>query len=929
MMTPERWSEIKEIFAAVMDRSADERQSALIEACQGDTKLQAELRQLLAQHDEMGQFLDGDPPASASSLLNPGYLLAERYEIVVLLGSGGMGEVYEAKDKELGGKIALKVVHPQMSFDPATLDRFRREVQLARQVTHPNVCRVFDIGRHQQQGREIIFLTMELVRGETLSARLKRDGKIQSHEAFAIATQLCHALGAAHQAGILHRDFKCGNVMLIGSGEKVRAVVTDFGIARWMRSTNDSTALTSQGAIFGTPAYMSPEQIQGKELTVASDIYSLGLVLYEMVTGVRPFADESPWAEALKRLAENSVDPPGRLVPALSRSWSSTILLCLERDPVRRLGAAQQVLDALQSKKPPRVSHTGRWRLTVVGLAAVLLLLLAAILRAYLFSPVLPTTKHIAVLPFSFAGANSADQAAAYELAASLTSNLAHLQNSRNFIWIVPWKNVQERPINDEKHAASALGANLLVTGELQKQGVRLRLQMKVKDAATLKYLRNQVIEVPEENITSLEDLLLQRVCAMLEIQIPDGMLHHLPVDETTEPGAYEFYARGKGYLLRHDAENVDRAIALFKRALEKDPKFALAFADLAFAYAWKYSDTKNATWLDMASQSCSQAISLNNNLSPAHLALGMIQQDTGNLERAIREYETALQLDPANEEARNLLAFAYDKAGNTLEAEKLLKDALTRNRASWVSYDFLGVFYYNHSEYKQAEPLFREAIELAPDNPVAYSNLGGIYSAAGKYQEAEAMLRRVIAIKPTARAYSNLATVLREEGRYTDLAAMLQKAVELAPDDDNYWFNLGNAYALAKDQNKSRQAYEAATRTAMKALMINPNDGDLMVKLALYYATLGEKEKAQLALAQVKGPFASPGEALFRSSLAHEMIGQREQALRVIRSALLAGHPLGQIENAATFADLRSDPRYSKMIDSLGPAQRSDKWLH
>ncbi len=371
MMTPERWSRIKEIFSSVLDRSAEERQQAIQEACPGDTELQAELQQLLAQHDEMGQFLEGDSPVSAAGLLNPDDILADRYEVIALLGSGGMGEVYEVEDKELGGRIALKVVHPQMSFDQTVLERFRREVLLARQVTHPNVCRVFDIGYHKQQGRETIFLTMELVRGETLSARLKRDGRIEPREALTIALQLCQALGAAHQAGVLHRDFKCGNVILIGSGETVRAVVTDFGIARWTRSTPDSAGtVTTQGALFGTPAYMSPEQIQGKELTVASDIYSLGLVLYEMVTGVRPFQGESSWTEALKRLTEDPPDP-GMVAPGLDAVWNQTIVRCLQRNPDARFSSAREVGDSLQ--------HGGKlWKVLPRPVMALCMVLIVA-----------------------------------------------------------------------------------------------------------------------------------------------------------------------------------------------------------------------------------------------------------------------------------------------------------------------------------------------------------------------------------------------------------------------------------------------------------------------------------------------------------------------------------------------------------------------
>ncbi len=914
MMTPERWSQIKDIFSAVMDRSAEERQLALVEACQGDTELQAELRQLLAQHDEMGLFLEGNPTLSVPSLLAPGYLLAERYEIVALLGSGGMGEVYEAEDKELGGRIALKVIRPQMSFDPATLERFRREVQLSRQVTHPNVCRVFDIGHHHQQGREIIFLTMELVRGETLAARLKRNEKIASGEALTIALQLCQALGAAHQAGILHRDFKCGNVMLIGSGAATRAVVTDFGIARWIHSNHDSPGtLTSQGGVFGSPAYMSPEQIQGKELTVASDIYSLGLVLYEMVTGLRPFQDRSPWTEALKRLTENPA-PPAKIIPDLDQRWSDTILRCLERDPARRIPSTGEVMASLRGETRAVATRKYRW---LAAMAVVLLLFAAtlAVVRHRIFAPALPAAKHIAVLPFKFAGSDPANQAIAYGLAESLAGNLSRLQTSEKSMWVVPWKAVRERPANDDHHLASALGVNLLLTGELEKLGDKLRLRAELKDASTLQDLRSTTIDLSEAEIVTLEDTLLEKTASMLKLPLPDGMLHHLPVDATTEPGAYEFYEQGKGYLLRFTREDVDRAISLFQMALEKDSRFALAHAHLARAYSWRYQNTKDIMWHDKARQACAQALALDDKLAYGHFALGMIQKEAGDLAGAIQQFEQSSRFDPTDAEVQNQLSLAYDKAGRLLEAETLLKNAINRNPASWTNYNDLGYFYYNHAQYLQAEPLFRAATQLAPDNPLAFRNLGAIYIELGRYKEAELILTRAIAIRPTAEGYSNLGTALFYQNRYAESSGMFEQAAQLTPNDHRLWRNLGDAAALAGSQTKARQAYETAIQAMEKLLALRPRDGMLLEDLSLYHAKLAHKEIALKTLAHATQLSLKTPEFLFNSALIYELCGMRTQAMEALRAALQSGYSPSEIASAPELARLREDQRYSTLI--------------
>jgi Flp pilus assembly protein TadD/TolB-like protein len=912
-MTPERWARIKDIFAAVVDLAPQERAAAVIQACHGDADLQAEVQRLVAQHDEMGPFLEGPHQSSSAFLVAPGSLLANRYRIVSLLGSGGMGEVYEAEDQELGGPVALKVVHDQLN--DAALDRFRREVQLARQVTHPNVCRVFDIGYHHQQGREIVFLTMEFVAGETLSARLRWKGPLAPSEALAIAQQLCQALAAAHQAGVLHRDFKPGNVMLTGSGESIRAIVTDFGMARWLgRAKGAVGTLTTQGQIFGTPAYMSPEQLQGKELTAASDIYSLGLVLHEMVTGIRPFHDQSSMGEAVKRLTEDPPEPR-ELVPNLDRHWNRTVMRCLQRDPARRYATAEDVCAALHGE-----GKNDRFRRRYRPLYAMAVAILMAASGVFAFHdrllwPSLPGEEHVAVLPFKFSGGDAASQATADGVAESLTQNLSRLRAPGLSFWVVPWQEVRQRPANDESHAGPALGANLLLTGQMARDEGRLHLTLDLKDANTLRVLRSGVVDVPEADAFNLDIKILEQTASMLRLQMAAGSLQPLQIRDAPAPGAYEFYEEGRGYLLRRTPEDVDQAINLLVKAVEKDPSFALAKASLAFAYEQKYRDTKEARWLVWSKEICAQALSLDEKLSAAHLAWGMLLEDSGELDAAIQSLQRALALDPANDEARNWLAVAYEQAGKLLEAETLLKETLNRNPANWIIYNNLGAFYYRHHQYNLAEPLFRSAMELAPGNPKAFSNLGGLYATQGKNKEAEAVLLQAIAIKPSAGAYNNLGTVLRSEGRYADSAHMLEKATELVPGDDRLWSNLGNAYILAGDTGKANQAYERSVQELQKALTLRPHDTQLLENLALNYANLKQKNEALLTLARVTGPPAHARDTLFSNAMVFEMVGERERALAALRAAVRAGLSSETIQNTPTFKNLRADPRYTQVV--------------
>jgi Tol biopolymer transport system component len=288
--------------------------------------------------------LGAAPKAGSTALLAPGEVLAGRFRIVRFLGRGGMGEVYEAQDLDLRERVALKTIRPELSANDQAMEHFRREIHLARKVTHPNVCRIFDLGRHHERTStpSITFLTMELLDGETLEERLAREGRMTGEAAASIAGQVAGALAAAHGAGIVHRDLKPGNVILEARGDGgVRAVVTDFGLA-CLAGEAPSSSEGAEQLVVGTAAYMSPEQAAGKETTPASDIFSFGLLLYELVTGRRALREGTFVAHAAV-----SVPPPRDLVPDLDPRWDAAIVRCLEREPARRFASVAEAAQAL------------------------------------------------------------------------------------------------------------------------------------------------------------------------------------------------------------------------------------------------------------------------------------------------------------------------------------------------------------------------------------------------------------------------------------------------------------------------------------------------------------------------------------------------------------------------------------------------------
>lgn len=377
-MTTERWQRIKSLFGSAASLAPRERDAFLQQEC-ADDSLRSEVRKLLENDARTGDFPQlGTAPAPMQSFA-AGDLAAGRFRIVRLLGRGGMGEVYEAEDTLLGERVALKTIRREIAADPAILSRFHHEIQLTRRITHPNVCRIFDLEMHLgDPTAPTAFLTMELLLGETLAARLERSGAVSPDEALTLARQMAAGLEAAHQCGIIHRDFKSGNVMLVpGRDGHERAVITDFGLARSPEVESGPHPLTDPGKLLGTLDYMAPEQLEKGETSFCSDIYALGLVLYEMVTGTLPFHAETPIASALLRV-RGTPPSPRSLRPELSRTWEAVIQRCLERDPARRFSSPAEVARDLEKDALTPWATAKRWphlrgSLALAGLALLIL----------------------------------------------------------------------------------------------------------------------------------------------------------------------------------------------------------------------------------------------------------------------------------------------------------------------------------------------------------------------------------------------------------------------------------------------------------------------------------------------------------------------------------------------------------------------------
>ncbi|MBL8236159.1 MAG: protein kinase [Bryobacterales bacterium] len=355
-MTPERWQKQKAIFSRVQSASPTERAELLDLLCVDDAEMRREVEGLLAGMQAEDPFLD---EGVVGRKWKAGDVLGNRFKLLRLAGEGGMGQVWVARDEGFQDEevVAIKVIREDIASDAAAIDRFKRELQLARKVAHPNVCKLYELFVDEGMGSTRIFLTMEYLEGETLTSRLKREGKIQPGEALDWMRQLCTGLDAAHAAEVVHRDLKPANIMLAKSRSGAeRAVITDFGLAKASVAASQGAALSVTGAIVGTPEYMAPEQIRGDRATAATDIYALGLIYYEMLKGERPFAGKNTLDAWMRRIREGPPALAG-VVEDLPRQTDAVIRKCLEYDPAERYGSAIELWEGLQGRR-----EWPRWR---------------------------------------------------------------------------------------------------------------------------------------------------------------------------------------------------------------------------------------------------------------------------------------------------------------------------------------------------------------------------------------------------------------------------------------------------------------------------------------------------------------------------------------------------------------------------------------
>ena len=849
----------------------------------------------------------------------PSQLLGQilgHYRILEQIGSGGMGVVYLAHDEQLDRDVALKILPQIALLSESTRRRFRREALSLARITDPNVAMAFDFGCDEG----IDYLVTEYVPGLTLDSKLA-GRPLPESEVLNLGRQLASGLETAHREGVIHRDLKPGNLRVTPDG---RLKILDFGLAFLLHTDMETAVTASLTAAYspaGTLPYMAPEQVKGHQTDARTDLWSAGAVLYEMSTGKRPFAGFAG-AQLVAAILEQQPVAPRALNPNLSEGLERVILRALQKDPKERYQTAGDLrvdLENLAAATKPiqplgKTPAERQWWLVF----ALLLVAFGVGGTWWMRHRGLPNVggRVLAVLPFESVANDPQTNALGLGLTETVTTKLVEAGDGGH-LQLVATRDLMAQGVKTADQARREFGTDLVLEGSLQQSGDRIRITCSLVDPKTHVQLAANEVTGDVEQIFELQDRLVDKVVEMLPPAVEPFRPQDLRTRPDTQPAAYDFYLRGRGYLEDPNLDNIKNSIQEFERALSVDRNYAPAHAALGLAYARGFQQkNQGKDWLENARRQCEGALAITPQLAEGHTCLGNVYFSTGRYDDAIRELQRALDLDHSSDEALRMLAAAYQKVGNLAAAEEAFRKAVSLRPRYWGVYNAFGSFYYNQARYTDAAEQFRKAIQLAPQNYNAYSNLGGIYLLLGRYEEAVDLLKQSNALRPSFESYGNLGAAYYYMRRYQDSAENLQQALKIDDQDWLNWGNLGDAlYQIPSRRQEALSAYRKAIDLAQLRLRLNPRDSSALAFTADYYAMVGEERQAREHLARALEIAPNDADVLFRAALLYNHFQDTEKVLDFLSKSLSAGYSRAVIRDTPDFDHLKNDPRFRALL--------------
>ena len=862
-MDPERVERIDAVFQASLDLPPGARADYLSGACAGDLELRREVESLLACHERASDFIAGSAADVAAELLAREQNLTGRsvgaYNILSPLGAGGMGEIYLAEDARLGRKVALKLLPASFAHSGESVRRFRQEARATSALNHPNILTVHEVG--QWQGRD--FIATEYVEGVTLRTRMRGRG-LPLAAAVDIALQVAGALEAAHGAGIVHRDVKPENVMVRPDG---LVKVLDFGIAKYAepargRGRRQEQVKTATGMVIGTTAYMSPEQARGEEVDARADVWSLGVVLYEMVGRRLPFPGRTP-TERVAAILEREPEPLGRLRRGVPAGLERIVNRALTKDRDERYARAADLADELRrlrttlgEERPMRFALSAparrflfSRRRRALALAALLLLIAAAgaAVFFYLRSPPRPAViDSLAVLPLVDAGGGDTEYLSD-GLTESLINSLSQLPGlkvkSRGSVSRYKGQEVDVRGVGE------TLDVRAVLTGRVAQRGDDLSVSVELVDTRDSRHLWGAQYSRKLAALVGLQNEITRDVSRQLRARLSGADEQRLAKNYTENSEAYQLYLRGRYHLLKHTRAEIQTSISHFRQAIETDPSYALAYVGLADAYSMQAlpGEMPPTELMPQAKAAAQKAVEIDDRLAEAHAILG-------------------------------------------------------------------AVIFWHDWDWDEAENHLRRSLEFDPNSAVAHYAYANLLFYTGRQVEGLAEIKRARELDPLNLRINVIeATLLTHAGQADEALARLRQTLQLDP---NYWFARQYAASAYVEKGMFAEAIAEARRA-------RESNGVASRPTAFLGYALAKSGRRAEARAEVEGLVRSAKERYvspYNIAMVYNGLGEREETLAWLERGYRQKEPrMVFLKAEPKWNNLRDDPRFQDLLRRVG----------
>ncbi len=738
--------------------------------------------------------------------LSKGSTFADRYEIIEELGKGGMGRVYRVYDKKIDGEVALKLIKPEIAADKKTIERFRYELKIAREIAHRNICRMYDL--NEDKGTH--YITMEYVSGDNLKSYIDKYNKLSPRIAIKIARQVCEGLIEAHRLGVVHRDLKPQNIMIDKEGN---ARIMDFGIARSLKDKG----ITAEGVKIGTPEYMSPEQVEGLEVDQRSDIYSLGIVLYEMLTGRVPFEGDSPFSIGMKHKTETPKNPR-EYNDSIPEDLNGLVLKCLEKEKEKRFQSADEVFSRLSEirerirstdsmeteikfhppkkklkakpKVKPKVKPKAKpkikfklKKLLISVLVPIAIIAVGAISWKFFLQekilPLLHKTPSVAVLPFEDLSPQNDQEYLADGLADSIVHSLSNIKDLRvpakssSFLF----KGAGVREVGKRFKVKNVL------TGNIQKLGDRMRITAQLINVSDQSPIWSDGYERNLDAIFAVQEEIILAIVDELKVQLLEGEKEKLVKRYTENFEAYDLYLKGRYFKDKSMEENWKKAPGFFEEAIHKDPGYTLAYAGLANSCLQLAPDIipPKEAYLQ-AKAAALKALEIDDTLAEIHTLLGTINFFFDwDWYAAEKEFKLAIDLNPNSVEAYQSYSIYLSAMGMHDKALAEIQKAQALDPLSLAINSDTAWIYFMAGEYGQAIEQYKKILALNPYHVKSLIELGRAYGQLKMFKQAIIELERAISLSPGDRIEGQLAYIYAVSNRGGDAQKILEKLIENA----------------------------------------------------------------------------------------------------------------------------------------------------